>query len=75
MAGEKTRSISVDTDGRDQRRTDAKLLTEAEEQRIHTHGIHAEEAMGDEIGPHYHRLQKSTHKVFYVIPESILSDN
>lgn len=53
-----------------------RLLTEAEEQRIHTHGVHAEEAVGDEVGSHDHRLQKEhTHtKVCYVIPESILSD-
>lgn len=49
------------TDGGDQRRKDAKVLTEAEEKRIHTHGVHAEEAMGDEVGSHYHRLQRSTH--------------
>lgn len=47
----------------DQRRTGAQLLTEAEEQRVHTHGVHAEEAMGDEVGSHDHRLQRSTHKI------------
>ena len=25
------------------------ILTEAEEERVHTHGVHAEEPMGDEI--------------------------
>lgn len=71
----KTTQASQHNAGRgDQRRTGAKLLTEAEEERIHTHGVHAEEAMGDEVGSHDHRLQRSTHKTFYVIPESILSD-
>lgn len=27
----------------------AKLLTEAEEQRVHAHGVHTEEAVGDEV--------------------------
>lgn len=39
----------------------AKLLTEAEEQCVHTHGVHAEEAMGDEVGSHYHRLGEENH--------------
>lgn len=39
----------------------AKLLTEAEEQCVHTHGVHAEEAMGDEVGSHYQRLGEENH--------------
>ena len=31
-------------------------LTEAEEERIHTHPKDAEEAVGDEVGAHQHRL-------------------
>lgn len=32
-------------------------LTEAEEQRVHTHSVHTEEAMGDEIGAKDDSLQ------------------
>lgn len=32
------------------------LLTEAEEQCVHTHGVHAEEAMGNEVRSNHHRL-------------------
>jgi len=34
----------------------AKWLTEAEEQRVHAHAVHAEEAVGDEVGSHDQRL-------------------
>lgn len=37
------------------------LLTEAEEQCVHTHGIHAEEAMSDEVGTNYQRLGRENH--------------
>lgn len=39
----------------------ALLLTEAEEQCVHTHGVHAEEAMGDEVGSNYQRLGEENH--------------
>ena len=35
------------------------LLTEAEEERVHAHGVHAEEAVGDEVGSHYQSLGKT----------------
>lgn len=38
-----------------------KLLTEAEEECVHTHGVHAEETMGDEVGSHYHCLSAENH--------------
>lgn len=38
-----------------------KVLTEAEEQCVHTHGVHAEESMGDEVGSHYHCLGEENH--------------
>lgn len=34
-----------------------KLLTETQEQGVHAHGVHAEEAMGNQVGSHYHRLR------------------
>lgn len=34
----------------------AKLLTETEEECVHTHGEHAEETMGDEVGSHHQGL-------------------
>lgn len=37
------------------------ILTEAEEQCVHTHCIHAEETMGDEVGSHYQRLHEENH--------------
>lgn len=55
----------------------AKLLTEAEEQRVHAHGVHTEEAMGDEVGSHYQRLGKTNHKhrdLRRVIPDSLIID-
>lgn len=36
------------------------VLTEAEEECVHAHGVDAEEAVGDEIGAHHHRLQGKT---------------
>lgn len=56
------------------RKKGAKLLTEAEEQRVHTHGVHTEEAMGDEVGSHYHRLQQNTGTVFICHLELIVID-
>lgn len=38
------------------------VLTEAEEERVHAHGVDAEEAVGDEVGAHHHRLQGKTHR-------------
>lgn len=35
------------------------VLTEAKEQGVHAHAVHAEEAVGDEVGAHDHRLQES----------------
>ena len=35
-------------------------LTEAEEEGVHTHRVHAEEPVGDEVGAHDHRLQGHT---------------
>lgn len=32
------------------------LLTETEEQRVHTHGINAEETMGNEVGANHYGL-------------------
>ena len=32
-------------------------LTEAEEEGVHAHAIHAEEPVGDEVGAHDHRLK------------------
>lgn len=32
-------------------------LTEAQEQRVHAHAVDAEEAVGDEVGAHDHRLE------------------
>lgn len=37
------------------------VLTEAEEERVHAHGVDAEEAVGDEVGAHHHCLQGKTH--------------
>lgn len=37
------------------------ILTEAEEECVHTHGVHAEEAVGDEVGPDDNRLERQTH--------------
>lgn len=39
----------------------AMILTEAEEQCVHTHGVHAEETMGNEVGSHYQRLCEENH--------------
>lgn len=33
-------------------------LTEAEEEGVHAHAIDAEEAVGDEVGAHDHRLEE-----------------
>lgn len=35
------------------------LLTETKEQGVHTHAVDAEEAVGNEVGAHDHRLQES----------------
>lgn len=43
------------------RRRGEVLLTEAEEERVHAHGVHAEEAVGDEIGADRHSLVTTTH--------------
>ena len=41
------------------------LLTETEEQGVHTHGIHTEESMGDEIRANHHSLvRKGTIHIF-----------
>lgn len=55
---------AVKTGRRKEIRLNAKLLTEAEEQCVHTHGVHAEESVGDEVGSHYHRLgeENNTHQ-------------
>lgn len=37
------------------------ILTEAEEEGVHTHAVDAEEAVGDEVGAHDHRLQETPH--------------
>lgn len=39
----------------------AKVLTEAEEERVHTHGVDTEETMGDEVGSHHYRLSGHNH--------------
>lgn len=39
---------------------EAVLLTETEEKSVHTHGIHTEESMGDEVGADDHRLVRTT---------------
>lgn len=36
------------------------LLTETEEKSVHTHGVHTEESMGNEVGPNHHRLVRTT---------------
>lgn len=35
------------------------LLTETEEKRVHTHGVHTEESMGNEVGANHHSLQRT----------------
>lgn len=35
-----------------------RTLTEAEEEGVHAHAIDAEEAVGDEVGAHDHRLEE-----------------
>lgn len=35
------------------------LLTEAEEERVHTHVVHAEESVSDEIAAEHHRLRQT----------------
>lgn len=39
------------------------LLTEAEEECVHTHSVHTEESMGNQVGSHHHRLgrEKQAH--------------
>lgn len=65
MAGRRNQHLSFDsvwTHEEQQKeeicRKNAKLLTEAEEQCVHAHGVHTEEAVGDEVGSHYHCLGK-----------------
>lgn len=43
-----------------QRETDPprQTLTEAEEEGVHAHAVHAEEPVGDEVGAHDHRLKE-----------------
>lgn len=41
------------------------LLTEAEEECVHTHGVHAEEAVGNKVGTNHHRLRRETHSNHY----------
>lgn len=43
-----------------QRKTDtpSQTLTEAEEEGVHTHAVHAEEPVGNEVGAHDHRLKE-----------------
>lgn len=36
------------------------LLTETEEKCVHTHGVHTEESMGNEVGANYHSLVRKT---------------
>lgn len=38
-------------------------LTEAEEQSVHTHGVDAEEAVGDQVRSHHHCLQDKGEEV------------
>lgn len=60
----------------------AGLLTETEEEGVHTHGVHAEEPVGNEVGANRHGLtgerererghtwvraeEKALHTLFYV---------
>lgn len=41
------------------------LLTEAEEECVYTHGVHAEEAVGNKVGTNHHRLRRETHSNHY----------
>lgn len=43
-------------------------LTEAEEQRVHTHAVDTEEAMGNQVGADDHRLGKGTQAVSIPAP-------
>lgn len=36
----------------------SQTLTEAEEEGVHAHAVHAEEPVGDEVGTHDHRLEE-----------------
>lgn len=36
------------------------VLTETQEQCVHTHGVHAEEAVSNQVGSKYHRLKTGT---------------
>ena len=36
----------------------SQTLTEAEEEGVHAHAVHAEEPVGDEVGAHDHRLKE-----------------
>lgn len=44
--------------------SDEAVLTETEEQSVHTHGVHAEEPMGDEVGADRHRLRRKKKNTF-----------
>lgn len=44
------------------------ILTEAEEQRIHTHGVDTKESMSHKIRSKHHRLQENT---FQTPPETL----
>ncbi len=35
------------------------VLTEAEEECVHTHGVNAEKPMGNEVGAHQHSLREN----------------
>lgn len=45
-------------------------LTEAEEQRVHTHAIDTEESMGNQVGADDHRLGKGNQAVSTPAPRS-----
>lgn len=39
------------------------LLTEAEEERVDTHVVHAKESVSDEVAAEHHRLRQTENKV------------
>lgn len=50
------------------------LLTETEEQSVHTHGVNTEEPMGDEVGANHHGLRTRTMNIIsYNTQEATLS--
>lgn len=42
------------------------LLTETEEKGVHTHCVHTEESMGDEVGANYHSLVRKINKSDFI---------